>query len=623
MRRSSPAIRIKRLLSSAMMSASSTSSVGAFASRCHARFQNELECDPESEARWPNQESRRVHSGHYVKVEAKPLRDPVLAIHSPKLIKTLGLPESAADEALFAQYFSGDVVAGERAGLPGIAWATPYALAIYGQRYTDNCPFGDGKGYGDGRALSVTLVDTPCDGVWELQLKGAGPTPFCRGADGRAVLRSSVREFLASEAMHGLGASTTRALSLVVSAHDVVHRPWYSPDHSKRAESVKLPDRNDPALRGYPPEMLDRLLQQVMYKFRQPDIMRKEKCAITCRAAPSFMRVGHFDLYARRAERLHGADRATALEQLESLVWYAARREFSAELGSLLGKHAGGENTRALVLAVLDLSSKRIARLTADWIRVGYCQGNFNSDNCLIAGRTMDFGPFGFIEKFEPLWNMWVGGGEHFGFLNQPVAGSKNFGILSKSMMPLLTDASGKEEAQRIADRHEERAKKELDDVWRRKLGFSVWSSEADDILQDLLRLMHRSQADYTLLWRQLADFVSSDATVDAFSDATFFAPLTEDLRSQWNAWMQRWKSMVSSSGQSEMIKASPKYVPREWMLVEAYEAAEEGDFSLVKKLHEIFLNPYADLGESYEKYCVPHAELVDGIGKGGTAYMT
>ena len=244
-----------------------SSEMRAFASRCHDGFRSVLEVDPESDDKFPNQTSRQVHSGHYVSVKPKPLAQPELVAHSSSMLKLLGVGESAAKDELFAKFLSGDVEAGKRAGFPGVAWATPYALAIYGQRYTDNCPFGDGKGYGDGRALSITLVDTPSDGVWELQLKGAGPTPFCRGADGRAVLRSSVREFIASEAMHSLGVSTTRALSLVVSNSDVVRRPWYSDDHKRRNESIDIPDENDPRLHGVPPEMRERLLQQVCTNF--------------------------------------------------------------------------------------------------------------------------------------------------------------------------------------------------------------------------------------------------------------------------------------------------------------------------------------------------------------------
>ena len=132
----------------------------------------------------------------------------------------------------FARFFGGDAAA-----VNGMeSWATPYALAIMGQRQSSNCPFGTGNGYGDGRAVSVgEIVNEKTGTRWEMQLKGGGTTPFCRGGDGRAVLRSSIREFLASEAMHALGVSTTRALSLVVSdGGDTVRRPWYNPKSDKK-----------------------------------------------------------------------------------------------------------------------------------------------------------------------------------------------------------------------------------------------------------------------------------------------------------------------------------------------------------------------------------------------------
>ena len=494
---------------------SSSQAFRDFAARCHADFQNVLAADLDTDKNYPNQTSRPVRSGHYVKVKSKPLRDPELIIFSEDMLSVLGIRRDATRDEAFARFFSGDVEEGERAGLPGVAWATPYALAIYGERYTDNCPFGDGTGYGDGRALSVALVNTPSQGVWELQLKGAGPTPFCRGADGRAVLRSSVREFLASEAMHWLGVSTTRAISLVVSNTDNVRRPWYSSDHKKRIENIEIPSPDDPRLRHLPVQMREKLLQQAMYRFRQPDEMIIEKCAISCRVAPSFFRVGHFDLFARRIQR---QDDDLAREQLKVLVWYAAKREYSDDLHEYLASPKTNANTQKLALAMLKLSSERIARLTAEWIRVGYCQGNFNSDNCLIAGRTMDYGPFGFIEKFSPLWNMWLGGGQHFGFLNQHVAGGKNFGIFAKSLMTLM-DEEGKEAARKLIDEHENLAIRELNDVWRRKLGMNCWNSEAEKMIDELLELMTDSCADYTTFWRQLAECAGSQSAEAAFEE--------------------------------------------------------------------------------------------------------
>lgn len=176
-------------------------------------------------ASFPNRESREVYSGHYVTVHPQPLPKPVLVVHSPSMAKLLGLEEASGSDE-FAAFFSGDVDV--VSDLASVTWCTGYALSIYGEPMMRNCPFGTGNGYGDGRAISVAEIVSQTTGDrWELQLKGAGKTPYSRRADGRAVLRSSVREFLASEAMFHLGVSTTRALSLVASGSETVDRPWY------------------------------------------------------------------------------------------------------------------------------------------------------------------------------------------------------------------------------------------------------------------------------------------------------------------------------------------------------------------------------------------------------------
>jgi len=206
------------------------STFDTFLSRSSTSLLDSLNIDPESELRAPNRESREVFSGHYVLVDPTPLPDPKLVALSPQLLRELRIDRSDVENnEKFLRIFSADgprVAAKEEFG--GVAWATPYALTIYGQEMTRQCIFGTGNGYGDGRAASVGEVVIPETGKrWEFQLKGSGTTPFSRNADGRAVLRSSVREFLAEETMHALGISTTRALCLIVSGTETVDRPWY------------------------------------------------------------------------------------------------------------------------------------------------------------------------------------------------------------------------------------------------------------------------------------------------------------------------------------------------------------------------------------------------------------
>ncbi len=235
----------------------------------------QLDVDPESAARFPNKISREVFSGHYVLVDPTPIPRPRLVATSPALLRELGIdPADVQANEKFLRIFSAD---GPRVAAKGefgsVAWATPYALTIYGEEMTRQCIFGTGNGYGDGRAASIGEVllpaDTDGDGAgdggeggdgapaagrrqqrrWEFQLKGSGTTPFSRNADGRAVLRSSVREFLAEEAMHALGISTTRALCLIVSAigAETVERPWY--DGRTLAERGVPTSVDDPRVR--------------------------------------------------------------------------------------------------------------------------------------------------------------------------------------------------------------------------------------------------------------------------------------------------------------------------------------------------------------------------------------
>lgn len=273
----------------------------------------------------------------------------------------------------FLRYFSADISV-----IPDAeAWCTPYAVSVHGQGIAAPDQF-NGRGYGDGRAAAVGEFRGATQS-WELQLKGAGTSPFSRGFDGRAVLRSSVREFLVSEAMHHLGVPTTRALSLAVSGTESVQRAWYGEG-----------DKHN----GAPP------MRPV-----------EEPCAICCRAAKSFLRVGQFELFSRRMRTEDPLGEA----DLRSLVEYALKREDIPH-----DKEAGVEEA---IISLVRFACARHSYLVTQWLRVGYVQapvfslffffsgpkpdiltqmvlqGNMNSDNCLLGGLTMDYGPFGFMEK--------------------------------------------------------------------------------------------------------------------------------------------------------------------------------------------------------------------------------
>ena len=340
-----------------------------------------LHADPNARSDGHDHAPRQVFSGHYVPVKPTPLAHPEYITHSRTFFNQLGLSDELALSQEFSRIFSGDLSAA-RGPMRQVGWATGYALSIYGTEYTQQCPFGTGNAYGDGRAISV--FEAVINGQrWEMQLKGGGQTPYCRGADGRAVLRSSVREFLAQDYMHALGVPTSRSFTLYVSQSETVTRPWYSQDS----------DAFD------------------------PDILLDNPVAIATRVAPSFLRVGQLELFARRTRN---QAHAAADEELRMIAAHLIEREYQEDIDQSL------PFTEQLV-SLARLFRQRLTSLVAHWLRVGYCQGNFNSDNCAAGGFTLDYGPFGFCEIFDPGFQPWTGGGEHFAFFNQVAAAEANF----------------------------------------------------------------------------------------------------------------------------------------------------------------------------------------------------
>jgi uncharacterized protein YdiU (UPF0061 family) len=659
-----------------------------------------------------NNIKRPVYNGHYVPVRPAPLFNPRLIIHSPSMVNDLDLTVEDVHSDAFVKFFSGDVdnafllnVDEEQEGKVDTeananidvdidikTWATPYALSIMARRYTSNCPFGTGDGYGDGRAISIGEVSiSKTESRYELQLKGAGPTPFCRGADGRAVLRSSIREFLASEAMHNLGIETTRALSLIVSEDkgpkngNKSQRPWYS-DNNKKS----IPTIDDPRLSKYSLDQRKQIVAQLNAQSKNdPDIMIEEPNAITCRVAPSFVRVGHLDLFARRATKdLRGDDEKpnvnkNEFKELEALVWHACFREFPStcydpfkEKGDILSASK----------CLLEHSMDGISSMVAGWIRVGFAQGNFNADNCLVAGRTMDYGPFGFMDEYHPLFAKWTGSGEHFGFMNQINAGFANYAMLVSSVMPVIEAYSDTmQEANTYKDEIMERGQQMFEDklmaALRSKLGFHPEDESADDIWEELESLLRESRADWTVFWRQLTQVVKefpvngegtsviSTNYADMFDllsandevkegSSPFYVELDDDTRSKVLKWIQSWRetlvesykedgpsAILSKDDDSVLIApeermrlANPKYVLREWMLVDAYTKASpssikspmlpfmvqssEIDESMIHELFALTQNPY-DEGTDEQDATYYRRAPDEALKAGGTAFMS
>ena len=514
----------------------------------------QLNADPQSTPDGRDHQPRQVHSGHYVPVQPTALPDPAYIAHSSAFFNELGLSDALIHDDGFQRLFSGDHSAAADPMRPW-GWATGYALSIYGTEYTQQCPFGTGNGYGDGRAISV--FEGMFKGQrWEMQLKGGGPTPYCRGADGRAVLRSSVREFLAQEFMHALGVPTSRSLTLYASQSETVARPWYS---------------------------------QNSCSF-EPDLMVQNATAISTRVAPSFLRVGQIELFARRARNDAHPE---AMHELRLIVKHLIARNYQGEIDPMLP-------FTDQVVELARLFRGRLTSLVANWLRVGYCQGNFNSDNCAAGGYTLDYGPFGFCELFDPRFQPWTGGGTHFCFFNQPMAAETNFKMLWLSLRTLLEgNTSAQEELDALHEGFAAAMQSAMETMWASKLGLPVYD---DTLVMDLLQLMASAKADYCRTFRILSTLPRDVSELMS----GFYQPCPEDLTALWQNWLNRWRGHLAINTDVRATAAAMQHVNpaitwREWLIAPAYQQAERGDPSLIHELQQVFSNPYKDPSEAVQ----------------------
>ncbi|HYR25598.1 MAG TPA: YdiU family protein [Aquabacterium sp.] len=383
---------------------------------------------------------------------------------------------------------------------------------------------------GDGRALLLGEVDTPM-GPQEIQLKGAGQTPFSRRADGRAVLRSSIREYLCSEAMHALGIPTTRALALTAS----------------------------------------------------PLLVRRERAetaAIVTRVAPSFIRFGHFEHFAHSRHPRHP-------ETLAALLDLVLTHYFP---------HLLTAPDRAL--ALLDEVVRRTARLMADWQSVGFCHGVMNTDNMSILGLTIDYGPFGFMDAFDPdhICNHSDDRGR-YSWNNQPQIGYWNLRALAQALLPLVPGAQ--DDPQPLIDilqTYETHFPAAMTARWRAKLGLRDERDEDQQLALDWLQLMARAHADFTITFRRLCDFRS-----DQPLDAAVNAPVRDLFldRAAFDAWATRYVARLQAEGSDDaeraacMKRVNPLYVLRNHLAEQAIQRAQQGDDSEVRRLHRLLQHPF------------------------------
>ena len=378
---------------------------------------------------------------------------------------------------------------------------------------------------GDGRALLLGEIDSP-DGVMELQLKGAGPTPYSRMGDGRAVLRSSIREFLCSEAMHALGVPTTRALALVGSPAPV------------RRETM-------------------------------------ETAAVVTRVAPSFLRFGHFEHVT------HTTRDTAALQALVDAVVEAFYPE------------AAAAPNRAV--ALLEAVSRRTAMMVAHWQAVGFCHGVMNTDNLSILGLTIDYGPFGFLDRFDP--GHVCNHSDHQGryaYARQPNAAFWNLHALAQALLPLVGSSEADLALMKAAmEPYKAVFADTLQALLRRKLGLATAQDGDADLADDLLRLMAQDGCDYTITLRALGSFETTAEALNAGVRDWFVD------RAAFDAWARRYRIRLQSEASVDaeravrMARVNPKFVLRNHLAETAIQQAQTGDFSEVERLLKVVQSPF------------------------------
>jgi uncharacterized protein YdiU (UPF0061 family) len=441
----------------------------------------------------------------------------------------MDLKDEICQSDLFARVFTGNHL------LPGM---DPFAMCYGGHQ------FGNWAGQlGDGRAINLGEIVNQRDERWMLQLKGAGPTPYSRTADGLAVLRSSIREFLCSEAMFYLGIPTTRALSLTLTGEAVERDMFYD---------------------GHP---------------------KLEPGAVVCRLSPSFTRFGNFQILATRGEN----------SLLKRLMDYTITTDFP---------HLGTPSQD-----VYEIWFREVCNRTMDmilhWMRVGFVHGVMNTDNMSIMGLTIDYGPYGWLEDYNPGWtpNTTDAAGRRYSFKNQPQIALWNLGQLGNAIFPVVKHL---EPLQAAVDDALTYVQQGQNTMMAQKLGFQHFEPTTDTtIISDLLEILQLAETDYTLFFRGLAHLTAteelSENKIPPFLKNAFYAPdqITRDQMIRLNTWMGDYqKRLARDKGSPEdrrqrMNRVNPKYVLRNYLAQTAIDKAEKNDFSRVWELLDVMRKPY------------------------------
>lgn len=501
---------------------------------------NTFTSDLPADADTANKPRQVVHAA-FSHVKPQEFKSPTL-LHVSALAQELGIPTDYLETDGFLNLVTGQELPTN---------ATPYAMAYAGHQ------FGNWAGQlGDGRAIN--LFETQHNhNSWAWQLKGAGPTPYSRQGDGYAVLRSSIREHLCSEAMHYLGVPTTRSLALSLSGEQVMRDMLYD---------------GNPAL---------------------------EKGAVVCRVAPSFVRFGNFELFAAQGEN----------ELLKNLADYTI---------STFYNHIT-ETGKAAYLQFFKEVADRTLDMIIHWQRVGFVHGVMNTDNMSILGLTIDYGPYGWLEPYDHHWTPNTTDRHHnrYRYGAQAEIGLWNLLQLANALFPLIEDAPALEE---ILNTYKTNHQQRYRSMMLLKLGLTTQQPGDDDLIASLEHHLQLHETDMTLFFRELSEIHTTTDAAEAFGTIAVamydLDHLSEPHLWSWQDWLDRYlerilvdqlqtgldESAFAKARSKQMNATNPKYVLRNYMAQLAIDAANDGDYSLITELHELLKKPYDEQPE-HEKW--------------------
>ncbi len=480
---------------------------------------------------------RQVTDAVFSYVNPKKTKEAKVIHVSQEMASELNISEDESKSEFFKNIVTGNEI------YPN---TTPFAMCYGGHQ------FGNWAGQlGDGRAINLFEVEHQ-NKNWKVQLKGAGETPYSRTADGLAVLRSSVREYLCAEAMFHLGVPTTRSLSLSLSGDNVLRDVLYD---------------GNPAY---------------------------EKGAIVSRISPSFLRFGNYEIFAARKD----------IKTLKVLVDYTINQHFS---------HLGKPSKENYINFFREVS-ERTLHMIIHWQRVGFVHGVMNTDNMSILGLTIDFGPYGWLEGFDFGWtpNTTDIQNKRYRYGNQPNIGLWNLYQLANALYPIIEEV---EPLNTILEEYKTAFEKQSLQMMKSKLGLSTSDEEDLKLIQNLEDNLQLVETDMTIFFRKLSDFTDEKSGLQLIKEAFYdFENISEEVKSRWNVWFKKYDERLqierisSEERKEKMDLVNPKYVLRNYMSQLAIDEADKGNYTLIDELFQLLKNPYSEQPEN-EKWFAKRPE--------------